>query len=444
MRLFQAFLLLFACFSVALWPAAHGDDWPQWTGPNRDSVWSEDGVIEAIPEKGLPVKWRAPVELGYSGPAVADGRVFVTDYVQKSGNVTNNPGGRDKLEGVERTLCFDAADGKTLWKHEYLQSYEMSYPRGPRCTPTVSDGKVYVLGAQGKLWCLDAAKGAIVWQKDLVETYKTETPFWGFAAHPLVDGDLLYCVVGGPGSVVVSFNKHTGAEVFKALSASEAGYCPPTMIEHAGVKQLLVWHPESLNSLNPLTGEVYWTVPLKPAYSMSVTAPRKHGKFLYVSGIGNVSVLLELADGKPGVKELWRGKPTNSVYNCNAPSILEDGMIYGCDCRSGELIGVQMSDGARLWKTLKPTSGGERTSGHGTAFLVKHADRYFLFSETGDLILAKLSAAGYEELGRSHVVDPTNEAFGRKVVWSHPAFANRCLFARNDKELVCVDLAAAK
>jgi len=104
---------------------------------------------------------------------------------------------------------------------------------------------------------------------------------------------------------------------------------------------------------------------------------------------------------------------------------------------------VRLEDGQRLWQTFAPTMGGTSRRPYGTAFLVKHEDRFFLFSETGDLILARLSPQGYEEIGRVHVLEPTNHSFGRPVVWSHPAFAQRCLFARNDKELVCLDLKAS-
>ena len=124
----------------------------------------------------------------------------------------------------------------------------------------------------------------------------------------------------------------------------------------------------------------------------------------------------------------------------NSTPLVEDGMIYGVDCQSGSLIGARLADGQRRWETRKPTSGEGRRQKQATAFLVKHEDRFFLFSETGDLILAKLTPEGYEELDRFHVLEPTGECFGRKVVWNHPAFAERCMFVRNDKELVCVDL----
>ena len=84
------------------------DDWPQWLGPNRDSVWREKGIVDRFPREGLPIKWRRPVALGYSGPAVANGHVYVMDYVLRSGKFTNNPDGRERSEGVERVLCLNA------------------------------------------------------------------------------------------------------------------------------------------------------------------------------------------------------------------------------------------------------------------------------------------------------------------------------------------------
>lgn len=438
-----AFVL--GCLVLFQLASARADDWPQWLGPQRDSVWRETGIVERFPAGGLKVKWRAKVGLGYSGPAVAAGRVFVTDYqTTKPGEVKdqNNPGSRTKLQGSERVVCFDAKSGEPLWTYDYEQPYAISYAAGPRCTPTVDGDRVYTLGAEGRLLCLQVENGDVLWQKDLKKEYKATTPMWGFAAHPLVDGDLLYCVGAGKDGIAIALDKKTGREVWRAVPADGIGYCPPTMIEHAGRKQLLIWDPRKLNSLNPENGKLFWQVPLQPAYGMPIAAPRKHGNLIYAGGIGSKSLLLKLNAEKPAATEVWRGTPKTSIYACNSTPLLTDDMIYGADCQVGSLMGARLSDGERLWQTFEPTSGGTRRASHGTAFVVQHEDRFFLFSEKGDLILANLSPKGYDELGRFHVLDPTNECFGRDVVWSHPAFANKCLYARNDKELVCVDLAA--
>ena len=416
------------------------DDWPQWMGPNRDSVWRESGIVDRFPADGLPVKWRTPISGGYAGPAVAGERVFVTDYVRKSGDAANNPGTRSNISGSERLICLDAETGKKHWTYEYDCPYEISYPAGPRATPTVDGENVYSLGAHGHLACLNVESGDVVWKRHLEPEYNTKAPVWGFSAHPLVDGDKLICVVGGQGSVAVAFNKKTGKEIWRALSASESGYCPPSIIEAGGKRQLLIWDADKVNSLDPESGKVYWSIAVKPNYGMSITQPRKYKNLLFASGIGSISAAIQLDDSKPEAEIYWRGNNRNSAYCSNATPFIQDGIVYAVDCEKSSLIAFDLESGDRHWATKKPAIGDKRGR-HGTAFIVKHEDRYFLFSETGDLILANLSPEKYEELGRFHVLEPTGEAFGRSVVWSHPAFANRCMFARNDKEIVCVSLA---
>ncbi len=418
------------------------DDWPQWMGPQRDDVYRESGIAKQIPPGGLPVVWRSPVHGGYAGPAVAEGRVFVMDYVTTEGKTTNDPATRDAVKGTERVLCFDATTGKELWKIRYERPYQISYASGPRATPTVDGKLVYTLGAEGDLLCTEVSSGTISWRKQLAETYKTQAPVWGYAAHPLVYGDLLITLAGGDGSVVVALDKLSGEERWRALSASEIGYCPPTIQKLGGRDHLIVWDADALHALEPTTGKVIWTKPLKPRYGMSITAPRVSGNLLFASGIGEVSGIFPLDDrGQPG-ESLWDGKPKIGVYCSNSTPAFEGNVIYGSDCGSGMMIAVNPQDGSRYWETFQPTTGGDRRASHGTVFIVKHEDRYLLFTETGDLVFAKLSPERYEEVGRMHVLDATSDAFGRPVVWSHPALANRKLYARNDKEIVCVDLSA--
>jgi outer membrane protein assembly factor BamB len=429
-----------ACvLSAAL--VARANDWPGWLGAGRDSVWRETGIVEAFPAGGPKVLWRAAVAAGYAGPAVAAGRVYVPDFKIADGTVQNDPGARVKLRGVERLHCLDAKTGKTLWVHEHPTTYQISYPSGPRCTPAVADGKVWALGAEGWLVCLDAATGKVIWAHDLRTKYAAKTPIWGFCGHPLVDGPRLIVTVGGPGSVVVAFDKNTGKEIWKALSAREPGYGPPVIIEHAGVRQLLLWHAEAVNSLNPNTGAVYWSVPLAPDYGMSIAVPRKAGDHLFCGGINHKAAMLKLSSDKPGATVAWKADPNTGLGPVNATPYLEGDHLYGVD-RDGQLRCVEIATGKRVWETFAPTTGSRRANS-ATAFLVKHAaGRFFLFNERGELILAKLSPSGYEEISRAKLLEPTGEAFGRSVVWSHPAFADKCVFVRNDKEIVCVSLAA--
>ena len=429
-------LVIFVCFGASFVKA---EEWPQWLGPTRNSVWNEKGIIRQFPKDGPKVLWKSKVSGGFSGPAVAGNKVFVPDFVVKSGDSTNDFNKRDERSGNERLLCFDAKSGDLLWKYEYPVVYKISYASGPRVTPSVVDGKVYGLGAEGNFFCLDVNTGKALWTKDFKKDYNVPTPLWGFCGHPLIKGDFVYCLVGGEGSVAVAFNKDTGKEVWKALSASESGYCPPTLINAAGVDQLLIWDADKLNSLDLVSGKVYWSLPLKPNYGMSVSAPVKDGDLLYAGGIGSIGAGFKLSSDKPGASILWQGTRESALYPCNSTPFAENGVVYGTDCHQGWLGAFKMLSGERLWTDFKPTTGKRTT--HGTAFLVKNEDHFYLASETGDLICAKVSPKGYEEISRANLLKPTNAAFNRDVLWSHPAFANKCIYWRNDAELICVSLA---
>ncbi len=244
MRTTRVFFLAILFLSAALY--AEADDWPQWLGPQRDSVWREKGIIDTFPKEGPKIEWRAKIGSGYAGPAVADGRVYVADLVTKADVAKlSDPGKKPKVEGKERVVCLDAKTGAELWKHEHDVTYEISYPTGPRCTPTVHAGKVYALGAEGNLFCLDAKQGKVLWSKDFKKDYGAKTPNWGFAGHPLVDGKKLICMVGGKDAAIVAFDKDSGKELWKSLDSEDAGYSTPALITAGGKKQLVVWLPKT-------------------------------------------------------------------------------------------------------------------------------------------------------------------------------------------------------
>jgi hypothetical protein len=193
---------------------------------------------------------------------------------------------------------------------------------------------------------------------------------------------------------------------------------------------------------------------------MTIPMPRQNGDRLLVSCFYNGSMMLQLAKDRPEAKVLWQGKHflrprpgsedprnTDGLHCVMSTPVFKGDNIYGIDSY-GELRGLEAATGKRLWTDLKAT-GGELER-WGNAFIVAQGDRYFLFNELGDLIIARMTPKGYQEIDRAHVLDPTNKMAGgrfsrranRRVAWSHPAFADRAMFVRNDKELVCVSLAA--
>tara|TARA_R110002111_G_scaffold117466_2_gene179458 strand:+ start:22400 stop:23710 length:1311 start_codon:yes stop_codon:yes gene_type:complete len=412
------------------------DDWPQWGGPQQDLVWRETEIVKTLPTSGLlPRVWSAPLGEGYSGPAVAEVNsrwcVYVTDRIFK------------QRVGYERVLCLDAETGKQIWIYEYPVEYSVSYPAGPRSTPVINDGRVYTLGAQGHLFCFDAENGKVIWQKNFVEDFGTKLPTWGSVASPLVDGNQLIALVGGTqNSLVVSFDKTTGKELWRSLEDSAVGYAPPVIFTFGGKRELIVWHPSAVSALDPKTGKLIWEVPHGVRYGLSIATPRQVGNRLFVASFYNGPRMIEVSDDGSQAKIVWSGNSdseinTDGLHPIMMTPIFNGTHIYGV-CSYGQLRCLDANNGRRLWETEKATGKGRWWN----AFIIPHEDRYFLHNEQGDLIIAHLTPQGYEEISRAKLIEPTRPVQRRMTIWSHPAFAMKSVFARNDKEIVRVDLSA--
>ena len=411
----------------------HAEDWPQWRGKGRLGVWNETGILKQFPDGGPRRVWSAPIANGYAGPAVADGRVFATDYRRGAGR-----------SGVERVLCLDERTGKLLWQKEWAVDYSgLQYNLGPRATPTVEGGRVYVLGAMGDLLCLRAADGEEIWRRDYRKDYDAELPTWGFVAAPLVDGPRLIALVGGaPDAKVVAFDKMTGEESWRALDASsEPGYDPPIIFEAGGARQLIVWHPTDVASLNPATGEVYWRQPFKIQAGLTVATPvlSEHG--LLVSAFYNGSRMYRLLEDRPAAELIWKGGSdseieTDGLHSLVTTPVVAGDYIYGIGSY-GHLRCLDARTGKRVWESLALTNENARWA---SGQIVRNGDRYFINNDRGDLIIARFSPQGYEEIDRAQVMEATNPLRRRRelgaVHWTHPAYANRHMIMRNDEEIV--------
>lgn len=425
---------IFAYGGCLLWmaaAAARATDWPDWRGPDRDGRWKESGMVAAFPEPNLPRAWSVPVGPGYSGPTVAAGRVFLTDRI------------KEPVER-ERVLCLDARDGKTIWEHAYDCTYrKVGYPAGPRASVIVEEEQVYALGTMGHLHCLDAASGDVRWHRDLLADFDLKVPTWGIAASPLVEGDLIFLHVGGrPGACVVALDKRTGEERWRALDDS-ASYAAPIMITQANRRVLVVWTAQRVAGLDPRTGTLYWEQPFELKMGMAIASPVVHRDHLFVSGFFNGSMLLRLDSEEAATEMVWqRGgeseRKTDALHACIATPVLIDDHIYGV-CSYGELRCLELATGDRVWEDGTAVDHNRWANIH----FVQNAGRTWMFNEHGELIIGRLSPAGFEEISRAKLIESTTEQLNRKgqgVTWSHPAFANGHVYARSDKELVCVDL----
>ena len=406
-------------------------DWPQWRGPNRDGVWSETGVVERFDTCELPITWRVPISSGYNGPTVAEGRVFVMDRVTQPAE-------------QERVHCFSAQTGESLWSYAYECPYErVEYRAGPRASVTLGDGRAYSLGTMGHLHCFDARSGKVLWRHDCKREYLARIPVWGIAAAPVVEGDLVIVAIGGRESAcLMAFDTTTGQERWRSLNDG-ASYSAPIIIEQAGRRVLVCITGERVVGLDPQTGRLCWEHPFRPkAMVITIATPVFDGEHLLATSFYDGLLALSVRQDRLAVEPLWHRRGENEVrtdaLHCciSTPMILGD-YIYGVDSH-GELRCLSLKTGDRIWEDLTAVPKARWSNIH----MVRNGERIWMFNERGELVIGRLAPDGFHEVSRAKVIDPTQNQLDQRggVTWSHPAFANRCVYARNDKELVCADL----
>jgi outer membrane protein assembly factor BamB len=413
--------------------AVRADDWPQWRGPHRDGVWRETGILASFPPGGLKVHWRAPVGWGWSSPVVAQGRVYLTDCVPML------------PKAQERLLCFDAATGQPLWSYSSDVTYapntfyvdKAGRPttpgQTPAPTPVVHAGKVYAVGMLGQVLCFDALKGDVLWKKDLGKDYQLGE-FPCPKTSPLIEGGLLILLLGGkPAACVVALDKDSGREVWTALAESVTN-SSPLALTAGGKRQLIVWTQESVTSLDPATGKPHWRQRLVSTTEAAVSSPVAHDDLLLVGGL-----MFKLAPDKSAASVLWpeaKGESRRILSNTSTALVRGD-YVFSAKS-SGQFVCLEARTGKQVWETDKVTDLKGGASIHPTP----NGDSVFLYTDRGELILAKLTPKGYHEVSRTRLLAPTYPFGGRKVAWPPAVYANRCVFARSDQELVCASLAA--
>ncbi|MDB4664403.1 PQQ-binding-like beta-propeller repeat protein [bacterium] len=185
-------------------------DWPQWQGPDRNSVSNETSLLKQWPEAGPPLAWRTDgLGGGDSAPAVADGMLY----------------GMSSRNGEEIVWARSESDGKEIWASPLGDAVEQRVPQskeGPACTPSVDGNRLYVIGMSGRVACLNAGDGKIIWQRSLIDDFGGVAPMWSFRESPLVDGDRVICTPGAADAMIVALNKLTGETIWKSTMTGES------------------------------------------------------------------------------------------------------------------------------------------------------------------------------------------------------------------------------
>jgi len=392
--------------------SARADDWPQWRGPRQDGISRETGLLDQWPEKGPPELWRVPLGNGFSAVSVVGSRAY-TCFGAADG---------------EYAVCINVVEGKTIWKSRLGDLYTNgSYGDGPRATPTVDSGLVFVLGARGALMCLDASTGSRIWSTDLLAARGGKLPEYGFSSSPTVVGDDVIAVVGaGGGKSLAAYQKSTGKLSWTSLDDT-IGYSTPHEVVVDRVPQLIVLMGEALVSVSPMDGHEYWRQTWKTELDANVATPVTSEDRLFIStGYSTGCALFELSvkGGKPAAERLWANKEMKNYF---ATSVLLDNYLYGFD--NLKLTCVDFRTGKRKWQTQPHGSDG-RAFNRGS--LIAADGRLIVLSESGTLALAEASPQAYHEISKFQ--------FCEERTWTVPTISGGRLFVRNEKELACYKL----
>ena len=486
LRLRNAMALAVALALTSASSAIRAADWPQWQGPERNSVSKETGLLKEWPKDGPPLAWSVKgLGGGYSAPAVAAGRIY--------GMSTR---GSDQV-----VWCLSEADGKEQWVSPLgpaVQEGMRQGIEGPGCTPTVDGERLYVVGHGGDVACLQAADGKVVWRRNFITDFGGTLPTWRFNESPLVDGDKVVVTPGGPNAMLVALDKLTGKDVWKTQMPAEANanagggggggdrpggdrpagdrpggdrpagdrpgadrpggdrpggfgggrggrrggrggggsgaaYASPIAVDFQGQRQYVQLTAKALIGVAASDGKLLWRYD-KPANRAGIncSTPLYHDGLVFASsayGAGGGAVKLTKDGDGIKAEEVYF---TQRMQNHHGGMVVVDNALYAADGgnEGGYLTCIDFKTGERLW-----TERDEERVRKGS---VAMADgRIYYREEDGTMLLVEPSRKEYLERGRFEQPDRT-----RSPAWTHPVIANGKVYVRDQDTLYCYDVKA--
>lgn len=391
--------------------------WPGYRGAQRDGVYTGPSIRtdwDSAPPKQL---WKTTVGGGHASITIAQGRLFTLE----------------QWDSGEVVTCYNLTDGRGLWRHQYEGEFDDAYHMGgigPRTGPTYDDGRLYTLGAEGQLHCLEAESGKVIWQMNIYDQFETRNLMFGTCASPWVEGDALIITTGnraGGKSTLVALNKLSGEVLWEAEAENQA-YMSPFTAMLAGQKQIILGAANEMQGRSMEGGSLLWSVPWNINYNNNISQPVVvDDQHLFVSGgYGHGCGLIKLTSENDALKAdlIWENKHLKNKFTS---SVLHEGHLYGLDDGDSDnvahLVCLEASSGKEIWR-------GDNY-GHGQILLAQ--GHIVIQCENGDLALATATPDGHQEIAR--IPSLTGKT------WNNPSLAGGRLYVRNDREMICYDIA---
>ena len=417
-----------AVMGIAAAQLTMADDWAGYRGSRGDATAAE-AVAGGWPSGGPRLIWRVPTPAGFGSFSVAEGRVFTLVARTNEGSP------------AEICLALDAATGKELWTApvglaKYPGGGDSGAPGnrggdGPRSTPAVSGGKVYVYSSDMVLHCLDAATGKPVWKHDILHEYAGRNIGWNSALSPVVDGGLVFVAGGGPGQSLLAFNQASGALAWKT-GDEKMTHATPVVATLHGMRQVIFLMQSGLVAVEAGKGTPLWRFP-HPYRTATACSPVVSGEMVFCTAgyeVGGAACqVLRKGEGFEA-RELWRIKGNNQVASLWSTPVARDGHLYGMISfkrfGSGPLKCVDLKTGAVKWEQ----------PGFGAGNVILAGEHLVALSDDGQVVLVKAHPDAFLEIARFKAV--------QGKCWSTPALSGGRLFVRSTVEGACFDLSGGR
>jgi outer membrane protein assembly factor BamB len=410
--------LLFAAIPL------QADDWPQWRGPQRDSVSQETGLLAEWPKEGPKLLWqRTDIHSGYATPAVVGDRIYVLSN-----------------EGLENEFvqARDVRDGSRVWQtHLGAVGNPKQQPNYPaaRSTPTVDGDVLFALSSDGDLVCLELAGGAVRWQKNLRTDFAGNPGTWAYSESPLVDGEKVICSPGGSEAGMIALNKKDGAVIWKCAvsGGGSAAYTSPILVQAGGIRQYVQTLEKTMVGVDAATGAELWRYD-KAIGTMggNIPSPLGRGDLVYSAGNGRGGSTARIKKGDDGKIMAEQVYFSPKLPTSIGGAVVVGNLLFGTSAST--LLCVDFNTGEVKWE--------ERALG--PASLCSADGRLYLHGENGDVALVEPSAAGYREKGRFTPPSQPKRLNQMEKAWAYPVIANGRLYIRDQNSLWCYDVRAVR
>ena len=430
-----------ALFLMTFANSVYAQDWPQFLGPNRNSISDQKGILRTWPATGPEVLWTVNVGIGYGGPVIKNGKVYLLD--------------RDDLVG-DNLRCFELSLGKELWNFAYDAPGAVMFP-GSRSVPTIDGNHVYSCGPYGDLYCIDTNTHKPVWNKNVWKDFGGEKiPIWAISQCPFVYGNLLVIASQAPEAGVVAYNKTTGEIVWKTSNLGNETYVSPSVVKINGADHFVMVTsstnpfgnqgkektPGNITGIEPLTGKILWNFSGWDCHiSVAPAVDAGNNKILVVGGYEHGALMIQvdkMPDGSFGTKELFR---TVEFGDQTKPPLFHNGYFYaqyGTNNRRDGLVCMNMN-GEIMWKTKRDPdfNKGSMILAEGLILATDGAKKLFLI-EPDPTAFKPIASA--ELLAAPPTGEGMAARFGTQN-WAPIALADGKLLIRDQSRLICVKVA---